>query len=211
MNEHFGKRRLASITVDELAKFQESWKVSNITARKQLERLRMFFKFSIGRRWVDFNPAKELAYPPDVEIEPKPFEKDELEKITWAIPLFSKKGIYGEDNRDRVKAFTLALRWTGLRIRDVVQLRRSMVDKTHITLRAHKNNKPIKILMHADLKEALANLSNTGDYYFWSGLGNAKSCVGDWQRALRRLSDLSGVHVHAHRFRHTLATDRHLA
>jgi len=60
--------------------------------------------------------------------------------------------------------------------------------------------------MHDEVKEGLKSVEN-GEYFFWSGLGNPKSCVGDWQRSLRRLGEIAGVHIHAHRWRHTFATD----
>ena len=72
--------------------------------------------------------------------------------------------------------------------------------------RTHKNQKPVKLLMHDEVKEGLKSVEN-GEYFFWSGLGNPKSCVGDWQRSLRRLGEIAGVHIHAHRWRHTFATD----
>jgi integrase len=38
------------------------------------------------------------------------------------------------------------------------------------------------------------------------GAANPKSCVGDWQRTVRRLGIIAGVHIHAHRWRHYFAT-----
>jgi integrase len=64
-----------------------------------------------------------------------------LEKITWAIPLFPAKGIYGEENRKRIAAFIAVLRWTGLRIRDAVQLKKSAVQNGRLLIRTHKNQK----------------------------------------------------------------------
>jgi site-specific recombinase XerD len=191
---------VSDITPEDLAKFREGWKASPITAGKMLERLRSFFGFCIDRGWIEKNPAKVLKAPKVRSVKVKPYDKEELEKIAWAIDL------YREDFRERLRAFIAVLRWTGLRIRDVVQLRRSHVDKDFITLLTHKNQKPIKLLMHAEAKEVLERVGN-GEYFFWSGLGNPKSCVGGWQRSFRRLSKLSGVHIHAHRWRHTFATD----
>jgi hypothetical protein len=37
------------------------------------------------------------------------------------------------------------------------------------------------------------------DFSFWSGEGYYKSCAGDWQRTLRRLGKIAGVHIHPHR------------
>ncbi len=203
----FPRVLVSKITSDELAKFREGWNCRPSTARKKLERLRSFFKFCIDRDWITKNPASGLKYPKEISIEKKPYEKEELELISWAIPLFPAKGIYGEENKARIDAFVKVLRWTGLRIRDVVQLKRSQVAKGHIILRTHKNQKPVKLVLHPDAVKALEEIKNGGEYYFWSGLGKQKSCVGDWQRTLRRLGEIAGVHIHAHRWRHTFATD----
>jgi integrase len=55
-------------------------------------------------------------------------------------------------------------------------------------------------------KSRTGKAGQTGEYFFWSGSGNPKSCVGDRQRTLRRLGAIAGVHIHAHRWRHTFAT-----
>ena len=204
--EMFGSMSIAALTTDDMARFREKWDLKPSTARKKLERLRSFFKFCVDRKWMADNPAKPLKAPKEVAIEKKPYDAAELEKIAWAIPLFPIKGIYGEKNRERIVAFVAVLRWTGLRIRDVVQLKRSMVSEEFITLRTHKNGKPVQLPLHPDMKALLSKMP-AGEYFFWSGEGNPKSCVGDWQRTLRRLSALSGVHIHAHRWRHTFATE----
>jgi integrase len=205
--DYFGSKNLSNITSDDLSRFRETWKVQPSTARKKLERLRSFFKFCVGRKWISDNPASALRPPKEVSIEKKPYEKAELERIAWAIPLFPRNGIYGEANCERIRAFVAVLRWTGLRIRDVVQLQKSAIRGDFIVLRTHKNQKPIKLPLHPEIKEALAEVGNGSEYFFWSGLGNPKSCVGDWQRTFRRLSAIAGVHIHAHRWRHTFATD----
>jgi integrase len=74
-------------------------------------------------------------------------------------------------------------------------------------LRTHKNQKPVRLPLHQEVLQELEVLGAGHEYIFWSGDGNAKSCVGDWQRSLRRLSVLSGVNITAHRFRHTFACE----
>jgi integrase len=197
--------RIDHITPDDLGKLKEGWKLKASTAIKRLERLRSFFKFCVDRDWIVKNPAAALRAPKETAIEKKPYDNDELDKISWAVPLFPIKGIYGEENRERIKAFISVLRWTGLRIRDVVQLQRSAVDGKYITVRTHKNGKPVQLPIHPEMNEALSKMRD-GEYFFWSGAGNPKSCVGDWQRTFRRLGLIAGVHIHAHRWRHTFAT-----
>jgi integrase len=186
LDKHFQILPLSAIDADSISSFRAEWTVRPSTARKKLERLRSFFAFCIGREWTKNNPAVALKYPKELVIERKPFEKDEMERIDWAIPLFPKKGIYGEDNCERIRAFVSVLRWTGLRIRDVVQLKRVAVSDGMITLRTHKNQKPVRLPLHKETVEALEKMNGSGEYFFWSGLGNPKSCVGDWQRAQLR-------------------------
>jgi len=205
LSSRFPDWKIDRFTPDDLGRFREGWKIAPITAKKKLERLRSFFKFCNERKWIDGNPASPLRPPKETVIERKPYDQDELEKISWAIPLFPIKGIYGEDNRDRIEAFISVLRWTGLRIRDVVELKTNRVAGGFITVRTHKNGKPVQLPVHPDMKKAISKMP-VGEYFFWSGSGNPKSCVGDWQRTLRRLGEIAGIHIHAHRWRHTFAT-----
>jgi hypothetical protein len=187
----FGTVSIASISPDDAARFRERWEGRPSTIQKKVERLRSFFKFCVDRDWIEKNQAKGIKYPRELWVPKKPFEKDEVEKIEWAIPLFPIKGIYGEANQSRIRAFTLVLRWTGLRIRDVVRLQPNAVRNSYVVLRAQKNGKPIKILVPQFVIDELRKIENGSGHYFWSGLGNPKSCVGDWQRTLRRLSEIS--------------------
>jgi integrase len=204
LSDQFSSWKVDRFTPDDLGKFREGWNVAPSTARKKLERLRSFFKFCVDRKWIESNPASPLRPPKETTIEKKPYDAWELEKIAWAIPLFPIKGIYGEENRERIAAFVAVLRWTGLRVRDVVQLKRRSVGE-YLTVRTHKNGKPVQLPIHPDIALGLSKMPD-GEYFFWSGNGNAKSCVGDWQRTLRRLGKIAGVHIHAHRWRHTFAT-----
>jgi site-specific recombinase XerD len=103
---HFPATRIDKITADELGKLKEGWKVRPSTAIKKLQRLRSFFKFCVDRDWIVKNPAKPLKAPKEIAIVTKPYDESEIEKISWAIPLFPRKGIYGEDNREKILPLT---------------------------------------------------------------------------------------------------------
>ncbi len=204
--EFLGDVPVYTVSVDDLSRFRESWKLSNISARTKIERLRSFFKFCVERDWITKNPAKVLKLPKELSVDRKPYEAGELKKIDEAIGKFPAWGIYGEGNRDRVRAFVAVLRWTGLRIGDAVRLDRKKVLGGKITLRTTKNGKLVRIPMHPDVEAALEKMNGNGEYFFWSGEGKIKSGISDWQRTLARLGKVAKIHIHAHRWRHTLAT-----
>ena len=160
LSNEFPKWLVDRFTPDDLGKYREKWEVQPSTAIKKLERLRSFFKFCVDRHWCDRNPAKALRPPKEIAIEKKPYDSWELEKIAWAIPLFPIKGIYGAENRERIRAFVAVLQWTGLRIRDVVQLKRSAIDEKYITVRTHKNGKPVQLPVHPEIRESLTKMKN---------------------------------------------------
>jgi len=68
-----------------------------------------------------------------------------------------------------------------------------------------KPRAPVKLPVNPSITEALEKMP-LRDFSFWSGERYRKSCAGDWQRTLRRLGKIAGVHIHPHRFRHTFAT-----
>jgi integrase/recombinase XerD len=209
LTEEFNGRLVASLTVDEVRKYRESWELAPISARKKLERLRTFFRFCIDSQWMHLNPAKGIK-PPIGHARPTlPVTNEDFEKVLWACDLFPANGIYGEGNRTRVKAFVLMLRYSGLRIRDVALLSEDKLKNNKLLLYSAKTKVPVYIplpdFVVKELHRAGALLS--GKYFFWSGHGEIKSCVNDWQRSLARLSKLAGVKFHAHQLRDSFAVD----
>jgi integrase len=100
------------------------------------------------------------------------------------------------------------MRYTGLRITDVVTLRKDHIRDGKVFLRTAKTGTDVFCPLPAAALEALEAVKTSGDFYFWSGESKPKSAVGDYQRALRRLFDSAGTpRVFNHLFRHTLATE----
>jgi integrase/recombinase XerD len=204
----FEAKKLESITVDGLREYRESWKMSPISSRKKLERLRTFFKFCQESGWIKSNPAKVLKPPREHPQPTLPLTRDQFEKIEWATQLMGK-GVYGEKNQIRVRAFVRLLRYSGLRIRDAVLLTDDKVVGNRIMLYSAKTGVsvyvPLPDFVVKDLEWAYE--LSPGKYFFWSGSGDVKSCVNDWQRSLKRVSDLAGVKFHAHQLRDTFAVE----
>jgi len=211
MGDFFGKKELKHISVDDLSAYRNTWKMAPITSLKKLERLKAFLGFCKARGWVKENRAVFLKTPKTMFAPTLPFDAGEWEKILWATEVFPIKGIYGEFNRTRLKAFVMLLRYTGLRIRDAVMLKREHLDiEDKKKMYQEKTGTPVWIPVPHELAKLIDEVwrrNKDRDYFFWSGLGNAKSAVGDWQRTLRKLHGLAGVKGHAHMYRDTFAVD----
>jgi integrase/recombinase XerD len=209
LKEEFKGRSVASLTVDQVRRYREKWKMAPVSARKKLERLRTFFRFCIDNQWMHTNPAKGIKPPIGHERPTFPITNEDFEKILWACDLFPSQGIYREGNRVRVKAFVLMLRYSGLRIRDVALLSEDKLKDNKLLLYSAKTKVPVYIpLPDFVVKEVhKASALRSGKYFFWSGHGEIKSCVNDWQRTLARLSKLAGVRFHAHQLRDSFAVD----
>ncbi len=105
------------------------------------------------------------------------------------------------------------LRYTGLRIRDVVMLETQRRVGYRLLIYTQKTGVCVYCPLPDFVVQALDLCPRTNPrYFFWSGTSNPKSAVGDWQRSLRKLFRIAGVeHGHAHRFRDTFAVELLLA
>jgi integrase len=96
---------------------------------------------------------------------------------------------------------------TGLRIGDAAGLKRDRIEGNKLRLRTEKTGTPVCILLSEHLLSLLDKVVGTNQlYFFWSGQGHLKSCIGDWQRSLKKLFRIAEVpNAFGHRFRHTFA------
>ena len=98
-------------------------------------------------------------------------------------------GTHAIRNGDRLRALLLLMRWSGLAIRDAVTLERSRLSADDaIFLYRAKTGTPVQVTIPPDVARVLRELVNSNPrYFFWTGNGNPKSAVADWQRSFRRL------------------------
>jgi integrase len=191
---------VSDFDLDKLRDFRSSWPNKNESARVKLGNLRAFFRFCVKSKWVQENYALDLKPPKVIDPKIEPLEREEFEKILKACDKRKNKLI--------LRAMILVLRYTGLRIRDVVTLRRDTVRNGRILLRTAKTGTDVYCPLPPQAVEALAAVSTPGKFYFWSGTSKPKSAVGDYQRSLAKVFDLAEVpRAYPHLFRHTFATD----
>jgi integrase/recombinase XerD len=194
---------VSDFNIQNVRKFRESWPNRNFAARKKLEATRAFFRFCNVSGWISTNPASALKPGKTTDPQIVPITKAEFDKILKACKAYPNK-----QNAVRLAAVVLVMRYTGLRIRDVVTLRKDHVRDGKLFLRTAKTGTKVFCPLPAVVIRALEEIGAKGEFYFWSGTSKPKSVVGDYQRALRKLFDSAGTpRIYAHLFRHTFATE----
>jgi integrase/recombinase XerD len=201
MTTRMGATLISDVSVDLLSQYRESWKLGGAAAQIRIALLRRFFRFCVDRGWAEKNPASSISLPKVVRRQVQPFSEEEIRKIMEGIEKFRDAP---PGRRAQLRAFILALRYTGLRIRDVVTMDRGKIFGTELAVRTHKTGAMVRLPLHDDLRKALESLPD--GKLFWSGNGTPKSAVAAWERTLSTLFDHAGIAGGtAHRFRHTMA------
>lgn len=195
---------IKDFSVDVLRQFRATWHHRGTSANRRLEELRAFGRFCWESGWIPENSARKLK--PLITQDPprEPFAEDQVNRTLAACAHYPRTG--GADAQ-RLRALVDLLLETGLRLGDAVQLRRGNIVNGRLHLRTAKTGTQICMPLSAHLVEELQMVRGTSkDYFFWTGQGKLKSCVGDWQRSLKRLFRIAGINDGcAHRFRHTFA------
>jgi integrase len=209
-----GLRFLRELDLHTLRKFRASWTNKNFSAQKKLESLRTFFRFAQANGWIVENLATKLESQKTRRPQVLPFTRDEWLCILAACDAYGDNyGRTGHENARRLLALVLLLRYSGLRIGDVVSLPRKRIAAGKLFLYTAKTGTPVWCPLPDAVIQALEAVRGTSEkYFFWTGQGKLKSAVGDWQRSLAKLFKLAKVpNGHAHRFRHTFAVELLLA
>jgi site-specific recombinase XerD len=202
-------RSIDEIGVEDIDAYRASRKISSVTWLKELEILRQFFQFCVVRKWAEENPAAVVEKPKDLKPnEVVPYTREEVVRILAACEGIGR----GPYERLRARAMVLLLRYTALRIADVALLSRDRVRDGQINVRTMKTGQIVWLPVHPELQAALDVLPvpRGGDagYFFWGGNGAAASMVRAAERMLTAVFSAAGVaHAHAHRFRHSIATE----
>jgi len=215
---------LDEIDLDALLTFRTTWKDEGMSKQKKQERLIGFFRECTKRSYISQNPAAGMRKIKFVQIPTDYFTCEEFERIIAATYICGDDNGYRVDeNRTRLRAITLLLRWGGLRIGDAVTLERSRLHKDSILLYQAKTGTPVYVPLPPHVLETLntvpSGLAPNPRYFFWSGNGDPKTAVSHWQRSYRRLFKLTDIvepdgkkkRCHPHMFRDTFAVEMLLA
>ena len=187
-----------------LVEFRKTWKDGALYSAKNIERLRSFFRFCERMKWASENPALALKAPKVTTKPTLPFTAAEMKKLLAACDTYP-------GNKERIKAFILVMRYSGLRIGDTIGLKRDQLTGNNLFLYTQKTGQPVYVPLPDFVVEALQQVENGENHFFWSGR-NIRSAVANWSRYLTSVFDLANVkNAHSHRFRDTFATGLLLA
>ena len=218
---------LTDLTLAKLQQFRATWNVADITASKTQERLRSFLRWCQTLGWIAVNPAAQLS---KVKVRQKPtdwFTDEQFKKLLDAVYLYDKRDKLSaglSPNAERLQTLLRLMRYSGLSIGDAATLERERLrDDDTLFLYRQKTGVPVFIPLPNDVAEALRKVPDgpkpNPKYFFWSGNGEKKSTVADWQRAFYRLVELAEIknpdgsdkRCHLHMIRDTFAVNLLLA
>jgi integrase/recombinase XerD len=209
-----GYRFLEELDAPALRKFRATWKDGNLAALKKLERLRAFFRFAQGSKWITENPAVVVKSPKVNSRPTLPFTHDEVIRILRACDeLHQARGAGGKANAHRLRALILLLRYSGMRIGDSVSCAVERLNGNKLLVYTQKTGVPVYCPLPDFVVKALEEISPTSErYFFWTGASKLQTATGDWQAKLKTLFEKARVSGgHAHRFRDTFAVELLLA
>lgn len=209
-----GIRYLKELDAPALRQFRATWKDGNLAALKKLERMRAFFRFACGSKWITENPITELKNPKVSARPTMPFTHDEMVQILRACDEACESSrLTGKANARRLRALVLLLRYSGLRIGDAVSCTSERLNDHKLLLYTQKTGVPVYCPLPEFVVRALEEIRPlNGRYFFWTGASKLQTATGDWQAKLKSILEKAKIsHGHAHRFRDTFAVELLLA
>lgn len=200
-----GLRYIAQFDLGTLREFRASWPNKNLSALKKIELLRTFFRFAFENAWVAENWARKIKNPKVEDRPTLPFTSEEMIRILAACN--EVEGV-SPQNRLRLRALILLLRYSGLRISDAVTLSRERLSGERLFLYTAKTGVPVRLPLPSFVIEALEAASAGERLYFWTGQSKPKTAISHWQDLLKRVFEKAKVEGgHAHRCRDTFAVE----
>src|SRR5215469_1703474 len=79
--ERRGLRFVHELNLEHLRAFRASWPDHNLSAQKNLERVRAFLRFCEDAEWIEKNPARKLKNPKVTQSPTLPLTRDQVASI----------------------------------------------------------------------------------------------------------------------------------
>jgi integrase len=231
-----GIRFLSELDLNTVREWRSAWKVNALTRYKRQGQILGFFWFCERAGWLPRNYAAEmtkgLGKIQVKAVQTGYFQPAEYTAIIDATYLYSDRPSVDRHNSltvggHRIRALSELMRWTGLRIRDAVTLEKARLQQDpetgmwSVMVYQKKTGDPVYCPIPPHVTALLRTVpasqkGNTNEkYFFWTGNGDPKTVVSNWQRSYAKLfvmvglkeSDGSRKRCHPHMFRDTFAVE----
>ncbi len=218
---------IVEIALEHLEDFRKTWKdKSPLSRKKKQERLIGFLWFCLRHGWIKEHPGAGLSrVRADDQAITLYFNQEEFAKVIDSTYLYNPSGYTEPRNQaTRLRVLTLLMRWSGLSIRDAITLeRRRLNDRDELFLYRAKTGVPVFVKLPPDVADALRKVppgpKPNPHFFFWTGNGDPKTAVADWQRSYVRLFNIADLRnpngtrkrCFPHMFRDTFAIELLLA
>jgi len=207
LGKELGTLPLRSLTVDDIRRIRESWKLAPMTTQKRLEMVRSFFRFCVDSGWMEKNPSRAIKLPVVRFAPTLPFSDEEMERILWAgetVGEIHPKMPAGMEKK--LKALILLMRYSGIRISDAVMMKRDRIKKGKLFVYTQKTGVPVWVPLPKEVLDALGACDEGDGFYFRRGVGTVKTEITEWQQRLKQVYKIAGLpDGHSHRLRDTFA------
>jgi integrase/recombinase XerD len=203
-------RYLKQLSTETLTEFRATWKgKSALAGVKKLERLKSFLRFCVAHQWLDKNPATAIRNPKVVMNPTLPFTEAEMVTIrTAALKRIDSVRSDGRNGARRLHAFSLFLRYTGLRISDAVGCPVDRLQDGKLWLYTAKTGQHIYCPLPEFVVRELDSIPKVSErYWFWTGNGSLETARKKWSEALAEVFEDANIGGHAHQFRDTFAVE----
>jgi site-specific recombinase XerD len=180
-----------------------------------------FFEFCVEMGWIARNVARaqSIIFKNNGAQQPKALTDAQFEILLAAVPKVNGKT--ADDQRRKLRALVLLMRWTGLAIRDAVTIERARFQKngngfTNLFLHRAKTGHPVYCTVRDEIvAEIFAGANPEGRWLFVDSvpsgereLDNLIRSWGDLMSKLGRVADLKDengqpFHFTSHGLRHT--------
>jgi integrase len=209
-----GIRFLKELELAQWQEFRSTWKVEALTRNKRQGEMIGFIWFCERAGWYPRNYATEITTGlGKIQVKATQtgyFMPAEYAVIIDATHIYSDRPSVDKHNSltvggERIRALTELMRWTGLRIRDAATLEKNRLSYDRHTgmhsvmMYQKKTGDPVYCPVPPHVAEMLLSVpasqkGNTNEkYFFWTGAGNPKTLVSNWQRSYKKLFKLAAI------------------
>jgi integrase/recombinase XerD len=209
---------IPEIKLAHLEEWRSEWKGEATTRAKIQGRVVGFFDWCLRRDLISKNPAlgleriKTNGRKPTIALTDAHFEQ-----VLKAIPKIN--GETTDEQRTKLRALVLLMRWSGLSIRDALTLERTKLVAgadgwAKLFLRRAKTGVEVYCTIAPETtRELLALQNDDPKYFFWDGEGSKEALVQKWGVLFRKLSTKAALKdehddpldFHSHMLRDTFA------